>query len=136
MKIKVLDDVDNSFLGKGFPFPYEFQVKNDYEKAIKQAIYCIVMTKQGERVMRPDFGSRIWEYVFELNSPTILYMMCNEIEQCIERWEHRVMNVKAKIDTSEFDHSNKLIIDVTYTIRDTNRADNLVFPFYIHEGQW
>ena len=51
-----------SFLGKGFAFPVSVDPAcgrfrtAEYEEDIQQAIYMILMTRRGERVMRPDFG--------------------------------------------------------------------------------
>ncbi len=127
---------ENKFLGKGFPFP--FQPGNQGltpvsgEEKIRQSIYIILMTRQGERPIRPEFGSRIWEYVFELPGETVRHLLCTEIVQAIDQWEHRVQNVKAHVNDSTISEG-KILIEVSYTVRATNRPDNLVFPFYLEE---
>lgn len=127
----------DGFLGRGLRFPLQksrggLQTRGGEEK-IRESIYIILMTRQGERPMRPDFGSRIWDYVFSIPSETYENLLCAEIEQAVLRWEHRVDNVRAKVDTSEAARG-KLTVDVSYTVRATNRPDNLVFPFYLEEG--
>lgn len=43
-----------------------------YEKDIEESIQIILRTAKGERVMRPDFGCGIHEYVFEtINTSTM-----------------------------------------------------------------
>lgn len=127
------------FLGVGFPFPLKTQAEEieavQSNEKIRQSIYVIIMTRQGERVLLPNFGSRIWDYVFELPDATYMSLLCAEIVGAIVRWEHRVDNVVAAIDTAEISRG-KLIISITYSVRATNRPDNLVFPFYLEEGQW
>ena len=127
---------ENQFLGKGFPFPFRLGEQGltpiSGEEKIRQSIYIILMTRQGERPLRPEFGSRIWEYVFELPGETVRHLLCTEIVQAIDQWEHRVQNVQAHIDDSAISEG-KILIEVPYTIRATNRPDNLVFPFYLEE---
>lgn len=126
------------FWGAGFPVPLKLEDSRiqpaSGEGKIRQSLYVILMTRQGERVMRPDFGSRIWDYVFDLPGQTINHMLCAEIERSILRWEHRVDHVRAQVDDSQI-ADGKLVISVSYTVRATNRPDNLVFPFYLEEGR-
>lgn len=127
---------ENQFLGKGFPFPFQLGKQGlipvSGEEKIRQSIYIILMTRQGERPLRPAFGSRIWEYVFELPGETVRHLLCTEIAQAIDQWEHRVENVQARVDDSTI-AEGKILIEVSYTVRATNRPDNLVFPFYLEE---
>lgn len=128
---------EGNFLGSGFPFPLaaadgEITPRSD-EAKIRESIYVILMTRQGERPLRPEFGSRIWDFVFELPGETCRNLMCNEIVQAVDQWEHRVEDVQARVDDSEIS-LGKLVVHVSYTIRATNRPDNLVFPFYLEEG--
>lgn len=126
------------FLGKGFPFPLQMEggrlLACSGEEKIRQSIYVILMTRQGERPMRPEFGSRIWDYVFELPGETCRNLLCGEIEQAVDRWEHRVQDVHATVDDAEI-ADGKLQVSVAYVVRATNRPDNLVFPFYLEEGR-
>lgn len=128
---------DSSILGAGFPFPVSDKEKKIEpafgEDKIKQSVYQILMTRKGERVMRPDFGCGLWDYVFELPSQTYQNLMCAEIISALQRWEHRIEQVKAQIDASQLD-KGRLYISVSYVVRATNRPDNLVFPFYLEEG--
>lgn len=130
---------DGSFLGSGFPFPLKLdrgQVRPCAgEDKIRQSIYVILMTRQGERPLRPEFGSRIWDYVFELTSETYVNLLRAEIVQAVCRWEHRVEDVTASVDTSLL-AEGKIMISVDYVVRGTNHPDNLVFPFYLEEGRW
>ena len=129
----------HSFLGIGFPHPLlvqdgEIQPAAEEEK-IKQSIYVILNTRPGERLYRPLFGCAIWDYVFELPGETVMNLLSGEIIQSILRWEHRVTDVEAKIDTTQITQG-RIFISVRYVVRATNRPDNLVFPFYLEEGQW
>ena len=61
------------FLGVGWSFPVDLQDSGAirvaaYEESVRQAIWIILGTSKGERVMRPDFGCGIYDLVFEVNS--------------------------------------------------------------------
>ena len=58
------------FLGRGLKFPLQVDARTgklamvSHEDDIREAIGIILHTVQGERVMRPDFGSNILDYTF------------------------------------------------------------------------
>lgn len=59
------------FLGKGWKFPFNIDHRgkvdiSSYEADIKEAIFIILGTAEGERLMRPGFGCRVHEYLFFL----------------------------------------------------------------------
>jgi hypothetical protein len=58
----------------------------------------------------------------------------NTVERALITWEPRidVLAVSASTDTPE---RNRIDIEVTYRVRATNAVQNLVYPFYILEGQ-
>ena len=62
-----------TFLGKGWEFPVALDSSGairiaEYEDSVRQAVWTILGTSKGERVMRPDFGCGIYDLVFEVNS--------------------------------------------------------------------
>ncbi len=67
------NDIRNrEFLGQGFAFPLQVNPRGAVLLAagdhdIEQAIRIILGTVPGERVMRPTFGCRAWELLFDPN---------------------------------------------------------------------
>ena len=60
---------EKAYLGKGLAFPLQINARGDIamtagEEDIRQAIRIILGTAPGERVMRPEFGCGIHDYVF------------------------------------------------------------------------
>lgn len=126
------------FLGQGFPFPLRAEegglcLCSGAEK-IRASLYTILMTRQGERPLRPDFGSRIWDYVFDLPDSSAEHLICAEAEQAILRWEHRISDLDIRLDVSGL-ADGKLVFSLSYRILSINRPDNLVFPFYLSESR-
>lgn len=127
------------FLGTGFSFPVQADPLSgrirmaSEEEDIRQAVRIILMTRKGERVMRPDFGCRIYDYAFGTTDDASLYRMKNAVEESLRLWEPRIIDVEAEVTVADGE-SGLLMIEIGYVVRSTNNPYNLVFPFYINEG--
>lgn len=126
------------FLGRGWKFPIQVdpatgRIKmSEYEEDIEESIRIILSTTKGERVMRPDFGSTVFEYIFNLTDEMTIGLLEKEIEETIRRWEPRVENVRAKVTMDKLSQE-KLYVSVTYVVRSTNTEYNKVYPFYLQD---
>jgi phage baseplate assembly protein W len=128
-----------AFLGRGWSFPVRVDDKDgtirfsEYEQDIREAIWIILSTAKGERVMRPDFGCGIHDLVFEVVNTTTLTEIEDNVRQALIIFEPRidVQLVKALADNSGLD--GQLRISIDYQVRGTNNQLNLVYPFYIKE---
>lgn len=130
---------NNDFLGKGLKFPVSvnnvtgrFEMSSD-EEDIKESIYIILMTQKGERLLMPNFGSKINNYVFEVMNETNLTLMANNIKSAIQTYEKRIGNVNVNVEMDKL-NKGKLIFDISYIVNKTNEVGNMVFPFYLQEG--
>jgi phage baseplate assembly protein W len=137
MKIDQTDPT-RAFLGVGWAFPPQLEADGSvaeaiYEEDIRQAIRIIIFTNRGERLMRPDFGAGLNEFVFEPINLSTMALIETRVREALIAWEARidVLGVKVTADTSE---RNKLLIEMTYRVRATNTRHNLVYPFYLQEG--
>lgn len=127
------------FLGKGFGFPPEidpatgkFKMTSG-EEDIRQAVYLILMTRNKERAMLPDFGCDLHNYIYELPDSAFESQICSEIEEALARWEPRIRDTKVTLDSSG--RLNGVIyLNIRYVVRATNNPNNLVFPYYLEEG--
>jgi phage baseplate assembly protein W len=133
------NDSEKSFLGVGWAFPMKAEPTGKietarYEEDIRQAIIIIIGTGHGERLMRPDFGAGLKQMVFEPVNTTTIALVKNTVERALITWETRidVLEVSVSTDTPE---RNRIDIEVTYRVRATNAVQNMVYPFYILEGQ-
>lgn len=126
------------FLGVGWQFPVERDENGQvvmayYEESIHQAIWLILGTAKGERVMRPDFGCGIHNLVFAINNTTTTGLVAEEVRQALIRWEPRIELLATEI-TSPPDQPNLLFIRLEYRIRTTNNVFNMVYPFYLERS--
>lgn len=129
-----------AFLGTGWKFPVSvdgatgrIQMSSN-EENIEDSVRIIIGTRKGERVMEPEFGCRIWEYSFETLNYTTLHAMKNEVESALIRWEPRITDIQVEI-SDERTGEGLLFIHVSYVVRSTNNLYNMVYPFYINEGE-
>lgn len=127
------------FLGRGMKFPPQVDAvtgrfkQTSYEEDIKEAIYLILMTSKGERVMMSDFGCDLQNYIYDIPSSTYLNLLKIEILDALVKWEPRISEIEVEIDTKELINA-KVIIKLKYLVRSTNDTDNLVFPYYLEQG--
>ena len=127
------------FLGKGWKFPVNVDTQGEihmsqYEEDIKEAIRIILGTAKGERVMRPDFGCGIHDYVFTVINTTTLGLVESSVREGLVLWEPRIEVLAVGIST-EAVKEGKLLVTIDYRVRTTNNRYNLVYPFYLTEGE-
>ena len=127
---------EGSFLGTGMKFPPQinratgrFEVSSEKE-SVKESVYLILMTQQTERFTRPSFGSNLMSYTFMDINSTTLNIMVRDLTEQLTRQEPRIQSVN--ITTDDQVRDGCLIVNIDYTIRNTNVRDNLVFPFYLN----
>ncbi|MCG6986097.1 MAG: GPW/gp25 family protein [Thiocapsa sp.] len=130
--------VDKAFLGVGWAFPVQTTPVGEiamaaYEEDIRQAVQIILGTAEGERVMRPDFGAGLHRLVFEPISATTMAMVRHRVEQALIRWEPRIDRIEVTVTAEP--PVGRLDIAIRYRIRATNTFYNLVYPFYLMEGE-
>ena len=128
-----------SFLGTGWSFPPAFnknekQVKMISDEVdIQSSLEILLSTRQGERIMRPDYGCNLDELVFETLTTTFKTYIKDLVSTAILYHEPRIEVNKIELDdTGELD--GRIVITIEYTVRATNSRFNFVFPFYLAEG--
>jgi phage baseplate assembly protein W len=94
----------------------------------------IIATAPGERPMRPEFGCKIWDLLFESINMNTLGLMEEAVREALTRWEPRAETTD--VDVSVVDPSTGAVnIDIQYKIVSTNESRNLVYPFYMIPGE-
>jgi phage baseplate assembly protein W len=129
-----MSDVSD-FVGRGISFPMRVDQSGAIALSsgvsdIDSSLRMVLTTAPGERVMRPFFGCRIWELLFEPINANTLGLMGEAVREAIGRWEPRVTldDVRCIADQRDL---GKVAIEIDYTVRTTNDRRNLVYPFYV-----
>lgn len=84
------------------------------EDAIKRSVKNIIFTKLGEKFFDPDFGSRVTDALFELDTLFPEPAVETEIITVLENYEPRIENISVDVIVNGEDH--ELIATITYDI--------------------
>lgn len=129
-------------IGKGVAFPVQVNVQANLRLSaditnIEESIRIILGTKLGERVYRPDFGSRLDELVFApMNTETLLLIRLY-VEEALVRWEPRILLDRIAVEVAALANpisgleQGRLNINIEYHPKDTHEYRSLVYPFYL-----
>lgn len=131
-------DPQRAFLGVGWAYPARLDANQHlaraaYEDDVRQAILIILGTNPGERVMRPEFGAGLNDFLFEPISTTTLSLIRARVYSSLVDWEPRIDVQRARVSYDPAQRG-KLLIEILYQVRATNTQHNLVYPFYLEEG--
>jgi hypothetical protein len=126
---------DATFVGRGFSWPmtvdHTGSIKlTDGVPDLDRSIQLVLMTAPGERVMRPQFGCRIWDLLFEPVTPNLLGLIAEAVRDALAQWEPRIEVQQVVPDPDDRD-GGLVRVRVDYLVRATNDRRNLVFPFYV-----
>ncbi len=129
----------SGFLGRGLKFPLQVDQRTgkfamaDQEEDIREAIGIILNTVQGERVMRPEFGTNVLDYIFAPSSSSSRHSLMRELQEQLLYQEPRITAVEVVCNMDQ-ERTGRMTVEVSYTVRSTNSRYNHVFPFYLTEG--
>lgn len=123
------------FVGRGIAFPMRVDQSGAISMTsgaddIDASIRVVLVTAPGERVMRPFFGCRIWELLFEPINANTLGLMADAVREAIGRWEPRVELEDVEVEPDSA-NEGRVLIHLAYRVRATNDRRNLVYPFYV-----
>jgi uncharacterized protein len=128
-----------TFLGTGLNFPLRADARGQVKlvtgvEDIEQSIRIILGTRLGERVMRPTFGCRAHELLFEPRSAATSSLMQEYVYQALRMWEPRIEVQSVNVNADET-NPGALLAEVEYTIKSTHDTRSIVYPFFIEEEQ-
>jgi phage baseplate assembly protein W len=126
---------DAGFLGRGWAYPIELGPDGSFLLAernddIRQAVEIILRTELGERMMRPEFGAGMHDKVFAGLDAATLGHYRSAITRALRLHEPRIEAIEVEIDAPD-PLGSRLVITVGWTVRLTNRRDNLVYDYYL-----
>ena len=126
---------DVSFIGRGIAWPMGVDHTgalrmSDGPADLDRSIRVVVATAPGERVMRPEFGCRVWDMLFEPVTANLLGQMAQAVRDALAQWEPRITVEDVEVKQDDDDHA-LVHIAVRYVVRSTNDRRNLVYPFYV-----
>lgn len=127
-------------IGKGIRDPFSFSVgrgvksvstSNGTEK-INASIRTILQTRPGERFYEPEFGSRLYDLVFEPNDTFTNQLLYLYTVEALARWERRIRVTRVSFQRDDA-RPEYVGIAIAYVILQTHVQGTYVFPF-VHQG--
>jgi phage baseplate assembly protein W len=77
----------------GIDFPFRESQKGDYlsmteipEKEVRANLVHLLLTRKGSRYYLPDFGTRIYEYIFDQNDLITFNLIEEEIREGVKKY--------------------------------------------------
>lgn len=132
------EHLDARTLGRGWAAPAtvdgigEARLVSGAEK-VRQSIRLVLGTRRGERTMRPDFGAGLEDFLFEPLSTTTAVLVRHRVQTALVQWEPRIDVLEVRVDVADRGRG-RLDIAIDYRIRSSNTSYNLVYPFFLREG--
>lgn len=95
-----------------------FNSSYDILDQIKSNLNVLLRTKKGERRMNPEFGSGLWNILFENYTNDIVPMIKNTIQRDIARWMNyvKVQDIQVFTDNKEYKDKNRVGVKVLFTV--------------------
>jgi phage baseplate assembly protein W len=125
------------FVGQGWSFPLRTDNTGSIalsagDQEIAESMRIILSTSPGERPMRPRFGCRIHERLFDIADGQLIGQVKRDVVEALEFWEPRIDVLGVSVTEDDDRSLNHLFyVDVVYQLKGSNDPRNLVFPFYV-----
>jgi phage baseplate assembly protein W len=94
----------------GIDYPFRDSTRGDYvkmtenpEREVRANLIHLLLTKKGTRYYLPDFGTRIYEYIFEQNDVVTFNLIEEEIREGVKKYIPNLDINSIKIMSAEND---------------------------------
>lgn len=128
--------ITQDVIGKGIRDPFSFSVgrgvksisvSNGTDK-INASIRTILQTRPGERMFEPEFGSRLYDLIFEPNDVLTNQLLYVYTAEALARWERRIRITRVGFQKDDA-RPEYIGISIAYVILQTHVQGTYVFPF-------
>lgn len=110
------DKFESKFKGLTIPVrkkPGGYFATETTSEIIKSSIKMILITKIGERVMTPSFGSRLHQLMFEPNDQVLQSLARRFVADAVQRWEPRIKMINASVASNEHEMSISIFYEIS-----------------------
>jgi phage baseplate assembly protein W len=100
----------------GINYPFRDSTVGDYvsmsttpEKEVRANLIHLLLTRKGSRYFLPDFGTRLYEYIFEQNDSVSYQQIEDEIREGVKTYIPNLDINSIKITNAEKDEENPVM---------------------------
>ncbi|MEY2689227.1 MAG: hypothetical protein RL375_3426 [Pseudomonadota bacterium] len=92
-------------------------------KSIREVMLNILLTRPGERLMRPEFGAGIRNFIHQPNNETTRALVADAAQRALARWEPRVAVEEVRVvpDARRLSHIH---LSIRYRVRRDGSRDS------------
>jgi phage baseplate assembly protein W len=120
----------------GIDFPFRESLTGDYmkmtttpEKEVRANLIHLILTKKGSRFFLPDFGTRIYEYIFEQNDMVTFNLIEEEIREGCKKYLPNLDINSIKVMSAEDDNDPVTTVDESEDDRLFKLGDESTKPY-------
>ena len=120
---------NGTVLGRGIAFPPSLGPDGRWawsegEANIRQSVRVILLTNLQERLLLPNFGGSLSQFLFEPNTVATRHLIGDRITRALNAWEPRI-HVESVLVTEDPDDPQAATATVTYTLVATQRQERV-----------
>ena len=93
----------------------------DGAQCLREALWNVLMTDPGERLMQPDFGAGLGQWIGQPNSESTRQLIASSIATAVAKWEQRVLLSDVTVAMDQADAA-RVNITLSYTARGMSSA--------------
>lgn len=112
---------NGKYINIAFPFQESdrgdfLELNNSDKHAIKSDLMHLILTRKGERLYMPDFGTDLLKYIFELNDETSHVNIRKDISETVKKYLPNLQINEVLVEENEIsEHGVTIRIDYTVT---------------------
>lgn len=94
--------------------------------SIKQDLKMLLLTSPGERMMNPDYGVGVRNYLFSQNNQELKNEISFKIRQQITKYMNFIKIRNINFESASPENENALYLVLEYSVTSINKADQLI----------
>lgn len=102
---------------KNSPQGFFLNLNSDDQRAIKADLMHLLLTRKGQRLYNPDFGTNLMAYIFEPNDSLTLQSIKEEVTNSVRKYLPKLVINNISVTPSE-DSEYAAVVRVDYTVTD------------------
>jgi phage baseplate assembly protein W len=109
------------YYGLKYPFRsdryqnYLLDLNSSLKEKVRSQLMNVIFTQKGTRIRRPEFGTDLIKYIFELNDASAWSGIRSEISSSVERYIPNISLKDIQIVKSE-DNDHQIFVRIDYSI--------------------
>lgn len=98
--------------------------------SVRDVLWNILLTAPGERVMRPEFGAGLNQFIHQPNNETTRHLIADQALKAIQKWEPRIRVLDLRVETEQRS-LNEVTLIILYQIRNSGEQNTLQLGLHL-----